>query len=487
MTRNTDRQPIGPVLRAIVAAVTFTGLWIHLPAKVGAQMGGGGMPAGGAPGPASRPKFRDAIHETDGLTINREEGDKIVLGVKLVGNRTISSHVIYQKLQTRKDRFYNYETVLTDTHSLVTMGAFENVTFDIQETPPDVTPAGVYVTFKVIERPVIADVVFFGNMKMTDRELRGRAGLTAGDPLSPYTIEEAERRLTDYYHEEGFARAVVTQQVIGSTTDPDIESIKGKLKPGTILFRINEGLKERIRTINVIGNTIVSESRLKNVIKSRDSRYGMTAYIGNTADMQKLNRDVDILQAYYHNLGFLTANVGRNIEYEENGKWLNVTFVVNEGPRFSIGDIQIVGNRYITTESLIARQELKPGDFFSGTKMQLDIGAIVYGYGELGFIYAEVDPKTIIRDESGTVDLVYQIDEGDRWRIGEIQVNIDGEPHLMKERTILNLMELREGDVIDRRKLENDRRRLGASPLLESDLNIAEPPDIKVVPKQELR
>ena len=90
-----------------------------------------------------------------------------------------------------------------------------------------------------------------------------------------------------------------------------------------------------------------------------------------------------------------------------------------------------------------------------------------------------------MRDEANVVDLVYQITEGDRWRVREILVNIDGEPHLMKERTMLNLIDLREGDWIDRRTLELNRRRLLRSQLLEVNPQIAEPPDIKVVPRDD--
>jgi len=138
-------------------------------------------------------------------------------------------------------------------------------------------------------------------------------------------------------------------------------------------------------------------------------------------------------------------------------------FVVNEGPRFKVNDIQIIGNQYITEESLRQRMNLKPGDMFDGTLMRRDIGELVYGYGELGYIYADVEPKTVMRDEANVVDLVYEITEGDRWKVGQILVNIEGEPDLMKETTMLNLVDLREGDWIDRRTLELNRRRLERS------------------------
>jgi outer membrane protein insertion porin family len=279
--------------------------------------------------------------------------------------------------------------------------------------------------------------------------------------------------LIDYYHEEGFNQASIISS-IGIPSDPS-----------AVVFRINEGPKERVAEIRIEGNTIVNEARLKKIINSRGPMAGIVKYMNNTADLSKIDQDVNVLAGYYHNLGFLTATVGRRLEYDETGRWITVTFVIDEGPRFQVNNVQIVGNDFIEEESLRARLELEPGDMFDGTIMRRDVGELVYGYGELGFIYAEVEPKTVMRDEANTVDLVYEITEGDRWKVGQIRVNIDGESHLMRETTMLNLVDLREGDFIDRRTLELNRRRLERSQLLETNPQIADPPDIKVVPRDE--
>ncbi|MGB7345979.1 MAG: POTRA domain-containing protein [Pirellulaceae bacterium] len=452
-------------------------LWLAigaLPAQ--AQMGGGGMGGGGGPGGASapgaeiKPKFRDHIHAQGGMALHREKGDSMVLAVQIKGNRNISSHEIIQQLQTRKDRFYDYETVLGDVRRLNDMGSFDHVTFKTQEIPEQ---KGVVVTFEVNERAIIKQVVFHGSRGLNHRELKGRAGLNAGDPLSEFSIESGRRRLLDYYREEGFNQASVTT------------AMGPPAKPGVVVFRINEGPLERIWKITVEGNTVLTDARLKKIIKSRGPAVGVVAYFGNAADMQKINKDVDVLAATYHNLGYLTATVGRRLSYDESGKWVNVTFVINEGPRFKINNIQIEGHRFVTEASLRERLILKSGDMFDGTLLRKDIGELVYGYGELGFIYAEVTPQTVMRDENNTVDLIYKIEEGDRWRINQIRVNIEGEPHLMRETTMLNMLDLREGDFIDRRLLEIGRRRLQGSQLLEVNPQIADPPDIIVQPSDE--
>ena len=437
-------------------------------AQMGGMSSGGGGAGAGAPGPDTKPKFRDHVRSRDNMSIRREKGDAIVLDVNIVGNRAVGSHLIMQKIETRRDRFYDYETVLGDVRRLNEMGSFDRVTFKINEQP-----GGVSVTYIVHERPIITQVVFHGNRALNDRELKGRAGVQAKDPLSEFSIESARRRMIDYYNEEGFNQVAI-ETTIGYQNDP-----------GIVIFRINEGPKERIWDIQIKGSTIVSEARLKKIIKSRGPTAGALVYMGNTADMRKIDGDVNILASYYHNLGFLTATVGRRLTYDESGKWVTVTFVVNEGPRFKVNDVKIVGNTFITEQSLRDRLQLKAGDMFDGTLMRRDIGELTYGYGELGFIYAEVEPKTVMRDEANVVDLVYDITEGDRWKVGRILVNIEGEPHLMRETTMLNMVDLREGDWIDRRSLELNRRRIERSQLLETNPQIADAPDIKVVPHDE--
>ena len=345
---------------------------------------------------------------------------------------------------------------------------FEYATYELQERPD-----GIAVHFKVRERPAISVVHYHGNRAINDRDLAGRSGVNAGDPLNEFSIESGRRRLLDYYHEEGFNQAVVAT-VRGAGDDPN-----------AVLFRINEGPKERIKAIHIEGSTIVSEERLKKVINSRGPTAWVLRYLNNKADLSKIDQDVRVLESYYHNLGFLTATVGRRISYDASGKWMTVTFVVNEGVRYRVNDVKIIGNQFIETQSLMDNLTLKQGDMFNGTLMRKDVAEIMYGYGSFGFIYAEVQPQTVMRDEHDLVDLVYNIVEGDRWKIRNININIDGDPHLMKDTTLLNQIDLVEGEYINRRTLELNRRRIERQSLLEVNPAIAEPPDIRVIPLDE--
>ena len=69
-----------------------------------------------------------------------------------------------------------------------------------------------------------------------------------------------------------------------------ISSIGIQTDAGAVVFRINEGPKERIAKINILGSTIVSEARLKKVIQSRGPMAGIIGYVGNTADLAKIDQ-----------------------------------------------------------------------------------------------------------------------------------------------------------------------------------------------------
>ena len=201
----------------VMAASLFaTSAFAQFGGGAGGGPGGGG---GGAQAPAAddKPRFRDHIHTHAGMAFRRERGDSVVAGVRIVGNRTTSTADIYTELQTRKGRFYDYETVLTDVRRLNDMGSFDQVTFEVkpvgggapitsQQAQKAATPApqAVEVTFFVHERPMVVKVIFHGNRALNEREISGRVGVTVGDPLSEFTIESGRRRLMDYYQDEGF-------------------------------------------------------------------------------------------------------------------------------------------------------------------------------------------------------------------------------------------------------------------------------------------
>ena len=117
--------------------------------------------------------------------------------------------------------------------------------------------------------------------------------------------------------------------------------------------------------------------------------------------------------------------------------------------------------------------------------MNRDVAALIDAYGALGFILADIKPSPRTLENSPEIDLVYDIAKGSRYKVGRINVMIDGDnPHT--QRTVaLNRIDLRPGDIVDIRKIRDSERRLRASGLFLNDIERGVKPKIVFSPKEE--
>ena len=99
---------------------------------------------------------------------------------------------------------------------------------------------------------------------------------------------------------------------------------------------------------------------------------------------------------------------------------------------------------------------------FNASKMNQDVVALRELYGSEGFVFASVEAEPRFLEEPGMLDLVYKIDEGQRYRVGEINVHIEGGGFTKKE-VVINRLSLKPGDWIDSNKITACERRLGAA------------------------
>jgi outer membrane protein insertion porin family len=384
------------------------------------------------------------------LSAPAAEPEEQVVEVRIVGNQTVSTAKVMAQLRTRSGRPFDPERVQNDVRKLAKLGWF----IDIQPLYERV-PGGRVVIFRVTERATLRWAQYLGNRKIRDKVLAKETGLKVGDAMDPYAVEEGRRKIEELYRGRGFNNVQVT--ILDGNKNGD----KGAT------FVIHEGRAQRVRTTRFIGNTIASDARLKTQIQSK---HGFMWLFRGYVDRVKIDEDVDRLTAYYRSLGFFRARVSRYLSFNDAESWLTLTFVIHEGPRFKVGEVSFLGNEQFTSQHLAEQLNLKDGQFFRQADMNRDLEALRDLYGGDGYVFADIqaDPR-YLPDESGRLDLVYHVEEGKRYRVGEITVNIQGENPHTRVRTILNRLSLRTGDIVDIRKIRADERRLRLSGLFLND------------------
>ncbi len=383
---------------------------------------------------------------------------EMVEDVRIQGNKSLPLHEFHSHIRTRSDRPFDRQMVEEDVRKLTALRKFVSVDVAYMTGPK----GGKVVIFRVVERPVLKYVKFVGNT-VRENTVKKHVTVKDGDAADPYAVEESRRKLEEWYQGKGYPNARVT--------------IHEGNKPGDrgAVFVINEGAKQKVWSVEFVGNTIVSGQRLKTQIQSKPP---VLMLFKGEVDRKKIDDDVDRLLNYYRGLGFFRARIGREMKFDEDMDWLTLTFVIDEGPRYTIRNISVVGNQKISTDELIAKTKLKSGDFFDRETLKKDIYQIEDAYGMIGYIFSAVEAEPRFLEEPGQLDMVYQIAEGDRYHIGRVDVVINGDGPRTKRNVILNRMSIYPGQIADIRELRDSERRLKASGLFQTNPAQGEPPKV---------
>ncbi|MEE8452657.1 MAG: POTRA domain-containing protein, partial [Thermoguttaceae bacterium] len=368
-----------------------------------------------------------------------------VVEVRIVGNVAVPKSRVIRILRTRAGRAYNLELIEEDVRRLNNTGLFVDIrTFSQQ------VPGGRVVVFEVIERPTLKEVLYVGNSKIKTPLLEKETKLKAGEALDPFAVEEGRLKIEEFYKSKGFGNVRVTIFEGNKPTDR------------RVVYLINEGRKQKILWTKFVGNTIAWDDRLRTQIQSKPPILYM---FKGEVDRKQIDEDVNRLTAYYRGLGFFSARISRELEFVADQNWLILTFVIAEGPRYKIRNVSFAGNRRFSDEELAARLNLKNGQDFNQAAMNKDVATLKELYGRIGYVFADVKAVPGFDEMPGTLDLVYNVREGDRYRVGPISVEIKGEYPHTKITTVLNRISLKPGDIVDIRKLRESERRLRASGL----------------------
>ena len=429
----------------LTALAVATSAAPNLFGQSGRGMGLGG--GGGAPGTDFQPekkRYQPMQFAPTG------EGQQVVAEVRFKGQSSLNESRLRAKLKTRAGRTFDPATVQADVRQLLSNG----LCYDVR-TYKEETPQGLVVTFELFEQPMIQYIKFVGDdiSSFKRRTLLKKAEISVGQPLSRFRTEEARRKLLEYFQGRGnsFAEVVIEEGLQ--------QGDKG------VVFRIVEGPRQRIRWTSFEGNTIVSDARLRTKISSKP---GILWVLKGQVDRDVIEEDLVKLTSYYRSLGFFLAKVTHEMNFDEDQEWLSLKFIIDEGPRYVIRSIRVEGNDVFEADSLLATTELRAGDPFDLAMMQEDVRVLKEAYGANGFIRADVQASPQFFEEPGQLDLVYEVDEGRQYRVGDIKVRIDGDYPHTRQNVVLNRLDLREGDIIDSRKIRESERRIMSSQLFET-------------------
>jgi outer membrane protein insertion porin family len=376
--------------------------------------------------------------------------------VQVLGNTQVSTSVILNLVRTREGDPFDPATVVEDYQRIYRLNKFSNV-----EPRLEPTAGGVIITFVVSEQKQIRAVRFKGNVNVPTPELITAAGLRAGESIDPFRINLGKTQIEKVYHDKNysFAHVVIDEAELART--------------GEVLFQIVEGPFIRVRKVGFIGNTTFSNWRLKDQIKTA---YYIPIFRSGQFDPETVDEDVAAIKRYYQDKGFFDARVGRKITFGGNWEDLQVTFIIDEGPRYQIDHVLFKGNVALPEATLRKGLNMTEGTYYDHEILDRDVRQLVRDYSPFGFIYQQptaiestqshpeylhIDGKPIFKNVAGHIDLVYDISEGSKFAVGRIFVKGNGKT---QDKVVLRELHFSSGQLYNSAEVTDAIDRLRGTP-----------------------
>ncbi len=387
------------------------------------------------------PAVDELVEHMSGAAV---KGDAIS-SIQIRGLKVLDPDVVLMRLSTRKGDVVDPATLNEEIKRIWDLGYFSDVTADIEQGG-----GGCVLVFDVKEKPRIDDVIVNGSDEVKKDDILAAMSSKTGSVLNDRLLAEDIQRITELYRKEGFYLAEVNYRI-----EPRANSTSAVL-----VFDVKEGKKLYIKEIKLEGLESIDAGDLKKELALQE--HGILSWITGTGVLREeyLERDSAAITAYAMNHGYIDVQVAApKVDYAEDG--ITVTFTVNEGKRYKLGEIGFKGDLIDSDERLfkvIKTDEYKQDNgYFSLSVIQDDIKALTDFYGNYGYAFAEVNLDTPKHEEDGTIDIFFVPSKKQKVHIRRVVAQGNTRT---RDNVIFRELRLADGDQFDGSKLRRSNERL---------------------------
>jgi outer membrane protein insertion porin family len=309
---------------------------------------------------------------------------------------------------------------------------------------------GSTLLIRVTENPIVNEVQFEGNSKVTNKDLTKEVEIKPRSVFTRSRVESDVQRIIELYRRNG---------KFAATIDPQI--IQRPQNRVDLIFSIHEGPTSKVSRIDFIGNKFYDDDTLRGQIATEESAWYKFLASNDNYDPDRLVFDRGELRRFYVNHGYADMRVVSSVaELTPDRKNFYITFTVDEGDRYKFGKVEIQSKiKELNSASLKPLVKFSSGDVYDGDLVQKSIDALTNAAGTKGYAFAEVHPRLARNRQTHTIDMIFNIDEGPRVYIEKI--NIVGNTRTL-DKVIRREFRLVEGDAFNRVLVDRSRTRIRA-------------------------
>lgn len=275
-----------------------------------------------------------------------------------------------------------------------------------------------WLLINVRTQPRISEVRYMGMKKGEREDLQKRLQLMKGNQITQNIVNRATAIIKQYYSEKGYGKADV-KITLQEDLSHDNEMI--------VNINVDKHGKVKVHKIYIDGNEVLSDSKLKRVIKKTNEGSNLWKLFSQKKFVeQDYQDDLNRIIEKYNELGYRDAKILSDsvVPYEDNK--VDVYITLEEGKKYYISDISWVGNTVYNTADLNYILGMKPGDVYNqkelDKRLTTDEDAVSSAYMDNGYLFYELIPiEKNVRGDS--IDLELRMIEGPQARVNKVVIN----------------------------------------------------------------
>ena len=322
----------------------------------------------------------------------------LVSDIRIIGLQRVSTGSIFNVIPISVGDKIDSRKSIDITKSLFSTEQFD----DIQ-----IAKDGNTLIISVVERPSISAIDISGNKALKTEQLiesLDGVGIKEGEVYKRSTLEKVKSELVRSYASNGRYGAGV-----------EIDEIKKPRNRIDINITVDEGKSAKIKQINIIGNEVFDNEELLKGFELSEGSFFSFLNNDNAYSREKLKGDIETLESFYKDRGYLKFSIeSSQISLSRDMKSIFINFNIFEGEKYSISDVEIVGDVPIEEEVYIPITDSIKGLTYSQAQITSIEEFFTNVLGNRGYAFAEVSGDSEIDEDSNQVKIIFSVIPGKR-------------------------------------------------------------------------
>lgn len=422
----------------------------------------------------------------------------LIYEIRIEGAHKIEADAVFLDIESQLGEPVDADVVANDIRHVFDLGLFSYIDVDQSEGPD----GSVVLTYRLKEKPTIHEVKIEGNDAISEDDIKEAIELKQYQIADMTRIRDTADKIRQLYTDKGYFLAEVSYRLVPAKDDGPQEDDtlrnagivpERKFSPQVpkgvelvdVVFTIVEQPKIKIESISFLGNTTLSNDKIKAAMRSKENHPLGALTQWGTYSEEAFDIDLLLIEQLYQENGFLNVQVNKpRVTISPDKTRLSIHIPITEGKQYKLGKVSVSGDLVESNEEtfmqkreenpdeplflekrLTDRITLQEGETFNRTQMARDVLTMNELYKDEGFAYVNVTPVPTIDEDERIVHIKVTVDKGPRVNIERIDIKGNNKT---ADEVIRRELRLFEGDRYSSSLLRLSEQRINQTGFFES-------------------